>query len=61
MLKFEKDGKIVMTESDNGELKLTEDAPKEWKNPIMPGAGGPKNNEQPTGDEGNAGDPTTND
>lgn len=55
MLQFEKDGKIVMTEKDNGEIKITEEAPREWKAPKKPSAGGPKQDEQP-GDGVNAGD-----
>lgn len=51
MLKFKKDGKVVMTENDGGELRITEEAPKEWNTPIRPGTGGPKNDEQP-GEEG---------
>lgn len=54
MLQFEKDGKIVMTEKDNGELKITEEAPRDWKAPKKPAAGGPIQNEQP-GEQGNAG------
>lgn len=33
MLKFEKNGKIVMTEKDNGELKITEEAEATWTAP----------------------------